>query len=184
MKHIETSRVLCVTLVLLGFCLLSACSTGSKSPDVTDSIQKALKQAGLKDVSVSQDREKGVVTLKGSVAADGDKAQAETLAKSLAAGQVVGNEIAVLPPGAVGETKTVNADLDAAIKKNLDAALIVQHLQDQVKYEVNNGVVTLTGSVNSEALRAQAEKVAGGVLNVQQVVNKLDLKNQKATSAH
>jgi hypothetical protein len=37
---------------------LAACSDTSKSPDVTDNIRKSLDQAGYKDVSVSQDREK------------------------------------------------------------------------------------------------------------------------------
>ncbi len=38
--------------------MLSGCSTNSKSADVTDNIRKSLDQAGLKDVSVSEDREK------------------------------------------------------------------------------------------------------------------------------
>lgn len=69
------------------------------APDVTRSIEDSLKAAGLNDVSVSQDREKSVVTLKGSVTNEADKAKAEALAKSTAGGQVIGNEIAVLPPG-------------------------------------------------------------------------------------
>ncbi len=38
--------------------MLSGCSS-SKSPDVTDNIRKSLDQAGFKDVSVSEDRDKG-----------------------------------------------------------------------------------------------------------------------------
>ena len=53
-----------------------------------------------------------------------------------------------------------------------------------VKYDVKNGVITLTGEVNSSTRRAEAQKVAASVPNVQQVVNKLDLKNQKATSSN
>jgi len=169
---------------MVGLVTIQACSTTPKAPDVADSIREALKQAGLKDVSVSQDREKAVVTLKGNVAADSEKMQAESIAKSLAAGQVVGNEIAVLPPGAQSSTKTVNSDLDDAIKKNLDAALIESHLHKQVKYKVTNGVVTLSGEVNSQTTRAAAERTAAGVPNVQQVVNKIDVKNQKATSSN
>jgi len=41
--------------------------------------------------------------------------------------------------------------------------------------------VTLTGEVNSQARRAHVEKIASGVPNVQQVVNELQIKNQKAT---
>jgi osmotically-inducible protein OsmY len=132
---------------------------------------------------VSQDREKGVVTLKGSVATDSDKFGAETLAKSMAGGQVIANEIAVLPPGAEASTKTIYSDLDGGIKKNMDAALIEEGLHDSVSYDVRNGVVTLTGEVNSEAARATAQQIAMRVPNVQQVVNKLDVRHQQATSS-
>ena len=69
--------------------MLSGCSTTSKSADVTDNIRKSLDQAGLKDVSVSQDREKGVVTLKGNAPTETDKQQAESIAKSNAPSLVV-----------------------------------------------------------------------------------------------
>src|SRR3984893_5624906 len=100
----------------------------------------------------------GVVTLGGHVAADADKAEAESIAKSMAAGQVVANQIAVQPPGLEQEAKTVTSDLDKGIEQNLDAALIQSGLHDGVKYGVKTGVVTLTGEVNSQAKRVQAEK--------------------------
>ena len=114
---------------------------------------------------------------------EGDKAQAETVAKSLAGAQVVADQIAVIPPGLEKEAKAVNSDLDEAIEKNLDAALIQSKLHKTVNYEVKSGVVTLTGEVNSENKRARAETVATGVPNVQQVVNHLQIKNQKASSS-
>ena len=169
-------------IAVLAFGLLAACSTPAKAPDVTGSIKDSLNQAGLKDVSVSQDRDKAVVTLKGKVGAESDKARAEAIAKDIAGGQVIANEIAVLPPGAEAVAKDINADLDGGIKKNLDAALLKNSLHDDVKYDVKNGVVTLTGEVNSQARRSATEKIAAAVPNVQQVVNKLEVKNQKATS--
>jgi hyperosmotically inducible periplasmic protein len=163
---------------------LVGCSSTPKSPAVSDNIRKSLDQANLKDVSVSQDRDKGVVTLGGHVANDGDKSQAESIAKSLAGGQVVADEIAVIPAAAASETKQVNSDLDKAVAKNLDAALIQNRLHKNVKYAVKNGVVTLTGDVNSQTRRDQATSVASAVPNVQQVVNELQIKNQKATSSN
>jgi len=77
----------------------------------------------------------------------------------------------------------VNSDLDRGIENNLDAALIQNKMHDSVNYVVKNGVVTLTGEVNSEAMRSSAETVATGVPNVQQVVNDLQVKNQKASSS-
>jgi osmotically-inducible protein OsmY len=52
-----------------------------------------------------------------------------------------------------------------------------------VKYEVKSGVVTLTGEVNSQSKRDHAESVATRVPNVKQVVNDLQVKNQKASSS-
>jgi osmotically-inducible protein OsmY len=53
-----------------------------------------------------------------------------------------------------------------------------------VKHDVKNGVVTLTGEVSSQSERAQVETVAAAVPNVLQVVNELQVKNQKATSSN
>jgi len=181
MKKLKVSGI---SLALLAMGTLAGCSmTPAKSPDVSDSIRKSLDQAGLKDVSVSQDREKGIVTLGGHVVSDSDKVQAETVAKDEAGSQVVADQIAVLPPGHEKEAKAVNADLDDGIEKNLDAALLQNKLHESVKYNVKSGVVTLTGEVNSDSKRARAESVAAGVPNVQQVVNDLQVKNQKASSS-
>jgi hyperosmotically inducible protein len=171
-------------LALLAVGILAGCSaTAAKSPDVSDSIRKSLDQSGFKDVSVSQDRDKGVVTLGGQVASENDKSQAESLAKSLAGPQVLANQIAVVPVGAEKDAKAVNSDLDKGIEENLDAALIQNQMHDNVKYAVKSGVVTLSGEVNSQSKRDNAEKVATSVPNVKQVVNDLQVKNQKASSS-
>ena len=180
----QTASLRIAVAGLLSFGFLAGCSSTAKAPDVTGTVRESLRQANLKDVSVDQDRDKGVVTLKGNVTSDADKSRAESIAKSVAGGQVVANEIAVLPPGAEGPAKTINKDVDEGIKKNLDAALISNSLHDAVSYDVKNGVVTLTGNVNSQTRRSDAEKIAAGVPYVAQVVNKLEVKNQKATSTN
>ncbi len=177
-----TLSVTVLTLLTVG--ILAGCSGTPASPDVSGSIRTSLDQANLRDVSVSQDRDKGIVTLGGHVASNNDKSQAESLAKSYAGAQVVADQIAVIPPGLEKEAKAVNSDLDDGIEKNLDAALIQNKMHGNVKYEVKSGVVTLTGEVSSENKRVRAEKVATGVPNVQQVVNDLQVKNQKASSSH
>ena len=163
--------------------VLAGCSQTVKAPDVANSVRTALDQAGLKKVSIDQDRNKGVVTLGGHVESDGDKAQAEAIAKSIAGGQVVSDQIAVVPPGAERDARAINSDLDKGIEQNLDAALIAGKLRDGVNFAVKNHVVTLTGEVDSQSKRREAERVAGSVPNVQQVVNELQVKNQKATSS-
>jgi hyperosmotically inducible periplasmic protein len=173
-----------VSTLFLGFAMAItlACSDKAKAPDVTGDIRHALDQAGLKAVSVSQDRDKGVVTLTGNVPADTDKAQAESIAKSMAGTQVVSDQIGVRPAGDDGIAKKVDSDLDSGIDKNLDAMLLQNGLDKNVKYNVNNGVVTLKGDVTSQTKRTSVEKLAGQVPNVKQVVNELEVKDQKATS--
>jgi hyperosmotically inducible protein len=172
------------SLVLLAIGGVSACSdTSTKAPDVTESIRKSLDQAGLKDVSVNQDRDKSVVTLTGQVATDSDKTQAESIARSIAGAQVVADQIAVRPPGAESIARKVDSDLDNGIEKNFDAVLVKNKLDSDVKYDVKNGVIRLTGKVNSQSKRAWVEKLAKTVPNVKQVVNELEVKNQKASSS-
>jgi hyperosmotically inducible protein len=171
--------------IILATGTLPGCSsTSTKSPDVANRIRQSLDQSGFKDVSVSQDRDKGVVTLAGHVPRDADKLGAESIAKSLAAGEVVSDQIAVIPPGAESEAKAIHSDLDEGIEKNVDAALIQNGIKKDVRYEVKNGVVTLKGNVNSQIRRTQVERIASGVPNVRQVVNELEVKSQKASSSN
>jgi osmotically-inducible protein OsmY len=183
MKNTRTFTVWPALLAMAAAGILAGCSQTTKSPDVVDNIRRALDQAGLNRVSVTQDRVKGVVTLGGRVASGGEKSQAEGVAQANAGGQVVSVQIAVVPPGAESDAKAMNSALDKGIEQNLDAALIQSKLHEGVKYTVKNHVVTLTGGVDSQAKREQTESVAASVPNVQQVVNEIQVKNQKATSS-
>jgi hyperosmotically inducible protein len=178
----KVRKLIFSVLPLLVAGMLSSCSS-DKSPDVTDNIRKSLDQAGFKDVKVSEDRDKGVVTLTGTLPTDTDKQQAESIAKSTAPSLVVADQISVRPPGNESEAKAVDSDLDKAIEKNLDATLIKHRLKKNVKYDVKNGVVTLTGDLPSQSKRQQVEKLAASIPNVKQVVNEIEVKGQKATTS-
>lgn len=180
----KSMKLLVVVLSLLSMGTMMGCQKSiGQSPDVSDSIRRSLDQAGLKQVTVTQDRDKGIVTLGGQVASANDKSQADSLANNLAGGQVVADQIAVIPVGNGNDARAVNSDLDQGIEKNLDAALIQNNLHKHVSYAVKNGVVTLTGEVNSDTERTGAEKLAAGVPNVLQVVNDIQTKNRKASSS-
>src|ERR1035437_2880732 len=182
--NMKTTKLLFTVLSLLAIGTMVCCRhEPAKAPDVATSHRKSLDQVGLTRVSVSQDRDKGVVTLGGQVGSDAQKIQAESLANSLAGGQVVADQIAVVLVGQETESKAVNSDLDQGIQKNLDAVLILNQMHSLVHYSVKNGVVTLTGEVGSEATRTAAQNVASGVPNVRQVVNDMQVKNQKASSS-
>lgn len=155
----------------------------AKSPDVKDNIKQSLQQAGLRDVGVDQDRDKGVVTLSGTVNSEADKSQAESIAQAGAAGEVISNQIAVRPPGRESTAKDVQSDTDKAIEKNVDAELVKHHWSHNVRYDVKEGVVTLKGKVSSQSQRNLVEKVVKETPNVTQVVNEIEVRNQKASSS-
>lgn len=159
-----------------------ACSQRTKEPDVRQNIRQALDQAGLNEISVSQDRDRGVVTLTGNVANEDDKSRADSIAKSIAGTQVVSDQIGIRPAGDESNAKKVDSELDSGIDKNLEAMLVQHRLDKEVRYDVNNGVVTLKGDVASPGQRTSAEKLAKQVPNVKQVVNELEVKHGRATS--
>ena len=171
--------------VVVGFALtlLFGCNRATtKTEDVTSNVRKSLDWAGLKNVTVTQDRDRGIVNLGGRVSNEAQRAQAEAITTPIALGQVVAVQIAIIPADNEKDAKAINSELDKGIENNLSAALTESKLKNSVKYEVKNALVTLTGEVESEARRTLAEKVAAGIPNVQQVVNTIQIKNQKATS--
>src|SRR5579859_6942916 len=103
------------TLLMLSIGISLACSNTQKAPAVAGDIRHALDQAGLNDVRVSQDRDKGVVDLTGKVGSDDDKARAESIARSIAGSEVISDEIGVRPNGDAGTARQVDSDLDSGI---------------------------------------------------------------------
>jgi len=102
----KTLEVTVGLLVLVAVGTIAGCSgISAQSPHVSGNIRASLDQTGLTSVSVSQDRDKGVVTLGGHVGNDGDKFRAEAIAKSFSGGQVVADQIAVVPPGVEKDAK-------------------------------------------------------------------------------
>ena len=142
-----------------------------------DGVQKALQQADLKDVTVSEDKDKNTITLGGKLHSDDAKAKAAEVAKSAAGTRIIANEISVQPVGSESEARDVASNLDDAIEKNYKAALISSGLEKQhVDFKAKNGVLTLTGRVHNANQRQHAEKLAAGIPNVQQVLNQIEVR--------
>ncbi|MGA2131759.1 MAG: BON domain-containing protein [Bryobacteraceae bacterium] len=110
--------------------------------------------------------------------------KAGTIAAGVAGSQVVANQIDVIPPNSSSDARTLYADLDKGIQSNLDAALIKHRIGGTIRHSTENGVVTLCGTVDFEQSWDQAQQVASAVTNVQQIVNELQIQNQKATSTN
>lgn len=174
------TRILFAPLVFTVF--LAACSSTPEAPDVSDGVRSALDARGLRDVSVSQDREAGVVTLSGTVTSESDKAAAAAAAQSVASGQVVANQIVVTPVGVEDTAEAIHDAVDEGIDSNMKAMLLRMGSPADVEFSVAAAVVTLKGNVTSQSVRADLEKASAAVPNVKQVVNELQVRDQRATT--
>jgi osmotically-inducible protein OsmY len=154
-----------------------ACSTKANQIHYKDSVKAALEQADLHDVSVSEDASKNTITLTGTLHSDDAKTRAGEIAQSNAGTRIVANEISVEPVGNENQARKMESNLDDGIESNYKAGLISKGLDKQdIKFNVKNGVLTLTGSVKSPTARREAQLLAQSTPNVNQVVNQLEVR--------
>lgn len=177
-------KLIAIAVVLLTLVFAVACSQQrANTPDAKPAVQDALKAAGYNNISVDQDRDKGVITLKGDVPTDADKTKAEEIAKNAANGMVVANEIGVRPQGDESAAKSVDKHTDDAIEDHMKAAIAAHNWENQhIHFDAKNGVLTLTGDVDTAAQRAEVQRVASTIDGVRQVVNELSVKGKESAA--
>ncbi|MES2220125.1 MAG: BON domain-containing protein [Acidobacteriota bacterium] len=165
--------------------VIAGCNSNPKYPDSKEAVNNSLTQNNLGAIHVSQDQTKGVITLTGTVPSDSQKSQAESVAKQAAPNYTIADEIAVVPPQNADATKAANSDTDDAIEDSFKAELKKhRNLDDQsISVKVKNGALVLSGSVKTAAQKREAERLAKHVPNVQQVVNEIEVKSSKHSTA-
>ena len=165
-------------ILMGGAMVIAGCN--KTHPDEKSAVTNSLNGNNLSAVSVSQDQEKGVMTLSGNVDNADAKSQAETLAKQAAPDYTIANEIGVRPPE-VANAGAVASNLDSAIEDNFKAAIKAhQNLDDQsISASAKNGTLVIKGSVKTAAQKKEVGTLAKQVPNVQQVVNELEVKPGK-----
>lgn len=170
--------------VLAGSLALGGCHQATH-PDEKTAVNDSLKNSSLSSVSVSQDRDKGVMTLTGNVDTQDQKTQAETLARQAAPDYTVADEIGVRPPAATN-AGAVASDTDSAIEDNFKASIKASaSLNDQsISATAKNGTLVLKGSVKTAEQKKEAGDLAKQVPYVQQVVNELEVKPNKHSTAN
>src|SRR4051812_37783067 len=102
--------VLALSMTLAIGCSKNRANTAS----MKDNVENSLKQGGYNDINVDEDRDKGVITLKGNVQTPEDKDKAEQLARSSAGNEIVANELLVAGADE-GHAKNVAGATDDAI---------------------------------------------------------------------
>src|SRR5579862_4751835 len=146
--------------ILVGVMTVAGCNKASH-PDEKSAVTDGLKNNNLSAVSVSQDRDKGVMTLKGNLDTQDMKNQAENIAKQAAPDYTIADEIGVRPPGA-NEAGSVASNLDSAIEDNFKAMIKSEaNLNDQsISGAAKNGTLVLKGTVKTAKQKKEAEDLA------------------------
>jgi hyperosmotically inducible protein len=172
------------TAILAAAFAVAGCQSATH-PDEKSAVTNSLDSNNLNSVSVSQDREKGVMTLNGNVESQDLKSHAEELAKRAAPDYTIADEIGLRPPEAA-HAGAVASDLDNAIEDNFKASIKAhENLNDQsISGSAKNGTLVLKGSVKTAAQKKEAESLAKKVLNVQQVVNEIEVKPGKHSTTN
>jgi hyperosmotically inducible periplasmic protein len=171
--------------VLAGALAIAGCHNQPAHADEKSAVTTSLNNNNLNSVSVSQDRDKGVMTLTGDVASDDQKSQAENLAKQAAPDYTIADEIGVRPVGDKSQAGAVDSNLDSGIEDNFKAEIKAnKSLDDQsIHAKAENGTLVLTGSVKTSHQKREVESLAKKVPHVQQVVNELEVNPDKHSPA-
>jgi osmotically-inducible protein OsmY len=177
-KKIFATVLFCALTWLVGCSSNRNTASNGTNPDrdTKTAVEKSLDQAGYSGVRVDYDRDNRVITLNGRVRSPELKARASEVAQAAAQGEVVANQLSVEPVDKESAAKKIEGNVDDAIEKNYKASLIANQLdKERIHFKAKNGVLTLNGKVKTAEQRAEAEKIAASVPNVQQVVNKLNV---------
>jgi osmotically-inducible protein OsmY len=158
--------------VVISLILAAACNRG---PDPKTQVSDELKNANINHVNIDYDRNAHVMHLKGAVDSTAERSRAEQIAqRAVGTSGTVANELTVK-----GVDDRSADDHDGDIRRVLkdkvdnDPVLKDRH----INFDVNNGVVTIKGDVRTAAEKQTVGQMAQSTLNVKEVVNSIDVKN-------
>jgi osmotically-inducible protein OsmY len=131
--------------------------------------------------NIDVDTQGGVVTLRGTVDSYAIRRQAVALARNTEGVREVRDELQVDPSSAEEQNATAAID-DAWIATKIQSKYFLDPDAKgrTIDLRVADGVVTLTGSVESEAQRKTAEQIAGETDGVTEVRNDLQVRSAPA----
>jgi osmotically-inducible protein OsmY len=165
-------------LTLLGAAPLTvACSKPADQPDVEARVNDELKTNKLDDkVKVDWKKDEQAVHLSGKVDSPSEKARAEELAQKAVgtSGRVV-NEVAV----DTVDMGNVDDSIEAQLGKMFEDRTEWDFDGKGVTFDSKEGVVTITGHVESAAVKAKIGERARAIPDVKDVVNDLKVEAPK-----
>jgi hyperosmotically inducible periplasmic protein len=167
----RTVHAVAIVGLLASVPLSSACS---REPDVKEQVSNSLEQANIDDVNVDWDEDGKIVHLKGKVDSTEERQRAEQIAMSaVGTSGTVLNELTV-----EGMNEAAADNLDGEIRDRL-AEMIERDatLKDRdIDFDVNNGVVTIKGEVESAAEKNRVGEMVKAAPGVKDFANGLEIK--------
>jgi osmotically-inducible protein OsmY len=145
----------------------------NREPDVGQQVERSLDQANIDDVNVDWDKEGKVVHLKGEVDSAEERQRAEQVA-----GAAVGTSGTVLNELTVdGMNDDAADDMDGQIRDRLSEMIDRDRtLTDRdISFDVNNGVVTVKGTVRSAAEKNRVTELVKAAAGVKDLANTLEI---------
>jgi osmotically-inducible protein OsmY len=168
-------------LTLLGAAPLTiGCSNPADQPDVEKRVNDELKAGQLDDkVKVDWKKDEQAVHLSGKVDSPAEKARAEELAQ-----KAVGTSGRVVNEVAVGTVDMGNVDdrIEEQLGKMFEDRTEWDFDGKGVTFDSKEGVVTITGHVESPAVKAKIGERARAIPDVKDVVNNLTAETPKKTA--
>jgi osmotically-inducible protein OsmY len=173
MRMTQRFKVVALAALLAAAPLTMACDRTPDQPDYEERVNEQLKTANLDSkVSVDWKADEGILELSGEVDSEAEKARAQALAQ-----QVVGTTARV-----VNEIEVEDADyerVDDGIEEQLNRMFEDRTEWDfdgrGVTFDAEQGVVTITGTVESDPTKKRIGDRARAVNGVKDVVNNLDV---------
>lgn len=173
--------IVTVTLLTLGSTAAYADNTWedrSKDAWLDGKAESTLLFNGnLNSFDINTDVQSGVVILTGKVDSEVDKALAGELIESLEGVKSVENKLTVLEKDNGEDAKILVTLTDSKVEAVVKTKLLLESEVSgtNIEVEVENGVVTLMGKVDSDSAKELAVAIATNTKDVKSVINKLEV---------
>ncbi len=154
--------------------MIATAACGPRTPDYEKTADDALSTAALDDVDANYDNDAKTVHLTGTVNTENERQRAgDVVQKAIGTGAQVANEVTV-----ANRNEEIANDFDGALETRLDELVDNEaDLKDNsITFDVNNGIITITGDVNSAAERDRVGDLARSQPGAKDVVNSLEVK--------
>ncbi len=144
----------------------------NRNPDPTENVSKALRDANLDDVRFTWDEDARIAHLSGSVDTASDRTRAEDIAATAVgtSGKVL-NDLTI--ESAVGTLDSGDNQISRTLRQLMDDDPILK--DRNIDFEIDHGVVTVTGEVRTPAERNKVTDLVRAVPAVKDVANALEI---------